>query len=183
MLMQGDLETRAQRYGHEILDRLGHARPVPFSPAWLDERLMGASMADEAVKIQLFRFVDVLPRPHSPASITGHLRQSFGAANGRVPGWLTLALRWLPSNGLLSRLLAGFVQKSARRLARKFIAGSNLDEALGPSACCAGTPLRSPRTSSARAPSPRPWPTSTRRATSTSSPALAGPSTPGRPTT
>src|SRR5690349_6859579 len=87
-------------------------------------------MGDEAVKVQLFRFVDVLPMLGTPASITRHLREYFGEADGHVPGWIQGALRVLPSEGMLARLLAATSRQSARRLARRFIAGSNLDEAL-----------------------------------------------------
>src|SRR5438477_8475074 len=130
MPIRGEVDALTRRYGREIFARIQGAGPVPFTPAWLDERLMEWSMGDEAVKLQMFRFVDVLPLLHSPALIANHLREYFGEADGRLPGWLSRGLRWLPSNGLLGRALAGLTQRSARRLARKFIAGSNLDEAL-----------------------------------------------------
>src|SRR4029077_9522749 len=47
-----------------------------------------------------------------------------------LPGWLTLGLRVLPSQGVLGGLLAKTAHRSAERLARKFIAGSNIDAAL-----------------------------------------------------
>src|SRR5919204_3823269 len=130
MPIRGEVDALTRRYGRKFSARLQGTGPVPFTPAWLDERLMEWSMGNEAVKLQMFRFVDVLPLLHTPASITNHLREYFGEANGRLPGWLSRGLRWLPSNGLLGRLLAGVTRRSARRLARKFIAGSNLDEAL-----------------------------------------------------
>src|SRR5262249_53586945 len=40
-------------------------------------------------------------------------------------------VRWLPRDGLAARLLAHLARSNAQRLARRFIAGSNLDEALG----------------------------------------------------
>jgi len=125
-----DLEALTQSYGREIFARLNRSGPVPFSPSWWDERLMEWSMGDEAVKLQLFRFVDVLPLLHSPATISRHLREYFGEAREHLPGWLTFGLRWLPSHGLFGRLLAAAAHRSAERLARKFIAGSNLAEAL-----------------------------------------------------
>jgi RHH-type proline utilization regulon transcriptional repressor/proline dehydrogenase/delta 1-pyrroline-5-carboxylate dehydrogenase len=125
-----DVETLTRRYGREIFARVGSATPVPFSPAWLDDKLMGWTMGDEAVKLQLFRFVDVLPQLRSPADITRHLREYFGEAGESLPGWITTALRWLPAGGALGRLLAWAARFSATRLARKFIAGSNIPEAL-----------------------------------------------------
>ncbi len=125
-----DVEALTHSYGREIFGRLSRAGPVPFTPSWWDERLMEWSMGDEAVKLQLFRFVDVLPLLHAPTTITRHLREYFGEARERLPGWLTFGLRFLPSHGLLGRLLAKTAHRSAERLARKFIAGSNLTEAL-----------------------------------------------------
>ena len=125
-----DIETLTARYGRDIFDRLPRTGPTLFTPSWFDERLMEWSMGDEAVKTQLFRFVDVLPLLRTPAAISRHLREYFGETHARLPGWLTLALRLLPDSGLLGRLMSWTAHRSAERLARKFIAGSNLEEAL-----------------------------------------------------
>ena len=100
-----DLEALTIRYGREIFGRLERPTPLPFGPSWWDERLMEWSMGDEAIKVQLFRFVDVLPLLRTPADITRHLREYFGQAQERLPGWLTFLLRWLPSRGVLGALL------------------------------------------------------------------------------
>jgi RHH-type proline utilization regulon transcriptional repressor/proline dehydrogenase/delta 1-pyrroline-5-carboxylate dehydrogenase len=125
-----DVETLTRSYGREIFARLEGAGPIPFTPAWWDERLMEWSMGDEAIKVQLFRFVDVLPMLHSPEAIARHLREYFGEAREHLPPLLRFGLRRLPSRGMLGRLLAASAYRSAQRLARKFIAGSNLEEAL-----------------------------------------------------
>ena len=54
-------ETRTQDYGREIFARLDRQARRAFTAGWFDERLMGLTMGDEAVKVQLFRFVDSLP--------------------------------------------------------------------------------------------------------------------------
>jgi RHH-type proline utilization regulon transcriptional repressor/proline dehydrogenase/delta 1-pyrroline-5-carboxylate dehydrogenase len=128
--MTADVETLTRRIGKEIFARVGFAGPVPFSPAWWDDRLMGLSMANEAVKFQMFRFVDVLPQLQTPADIVGHLREYFGEAADHLPRPALWALALLPSCGPLAALLAGAVRWGARRLARKFIAGSNIPEAV-----------------------------------------------------
>ena len=84
MLKVAELEDLTLRYGREVFARLDRAGPVPFTAAWWDERLMEWSMGDEDVKVQLFRFVDVLPLLRSPANITRHLREYFGEARGRT---------------------------------------------------------------------------------------------------
>ncbi|NBO91720.1 MAG: hypothetical protein EBV06_05325 [Planctomycetia bacterium] len=124
-----DIPSLTRRIGQEIFARVGSG-PVPFSSDWLDDRLMGLTMANEAVKLQLFRFVDVLPQLDSPADIVRHLREYFHEARDHLPTWIKAALYLLPSSGPPAALLAWFTRFSARRLARKFIAGSNIPEAI-----------------------------------------------------
>jgi RHH-type transcriptional regulator, proline utilization regulon repressor / proline dehydrogenase / delta 1-pyrroline-5-carboxylate dehydrogenase len=124
------VEALTQDYGREIFARLGRTLPLPFSPGWWDERLMNWTMAAEAVKVQLFRFIDVLPLLHSPGEINRHLREYFNEAKAELPRWMTAALPYMPSHGLAGRLLARAARHNAERLARRFIAGSSLDEAL-----------------------------------------------------
>lgn len=128
--MTVDMEALTRDYGRAIFARVGPGGPLLFSPGWWDERLMEWTMGDEAVKVQLFRFIDVLPLLKSPATITGHLREYFAEAGRHVPPWMRLGLRWLPQGGFTGRILASTAYRSAERLARKFIAGSNVEEAL-----------------------------------------------------
>jgi RHH-type proline utilization regulon transcriptional repressor/proline dehydrogenase/delta 1-pyrroline-5-carboxylate dehydrogenase len=128
--MVADLEALTRDYGRAIFARLGSGGPFLFSPGWLDERLMEWTMQEEAVKVQLFRFIDVLPLLRSPAAITQHLREYFTEAGNHIPPWMRRGLRWLPENGLAARLTASLAFRSAERMARRFIAGSNVEEAL-----------------------------------------------------
>jgi RHH-type proline utilization regulon transcriptional repressor/proline dehydrogenase/delta 1-pyrroline-5-carboxylate dehydrogenase len=126
-----DIEALTHAYGREIFARLDRG-PVllPFGPSWWEQRLMEWTMSDEAIKVQLFRFIDALPLLHSPADVTRHLREYFAEAGDHLPGWLRFGLRWLPRDGIGGRFLARTAQRNAERLARRFIAGSNLSEAL-----------------------------------------------------
>src|SRR5690349_14613857 len=126
----GKLEALTFAYGQEIFARLERQGPSLFTPGWWDERLMEWTMADEAVKLQLFRFIDVLPLLNSPADITRHLREYFAEAGSSLPGWVQFAMRWLPRDGWLAGLVAKMARGNARRLARRFIAGSNVAEVL-----------------------------------------------------
>jgi RHH-type proline utilization regulon transcriptional repressor/proline dehydrogenase/delta 1-pyrroline-5-carboxylate dehydrogenase len=129
-MSSSDLESLTEAYGSEIFARLDRTNPFLFSPRWWDDRLMEWTMSQKDVKVQLFRFVDVLPLLKTPPSIVRHLREYFAEAGEGVPGWVRFVLKLLPSHGLLGRLLAKTAYASARRLARRFIAGSNLEEAV-----------------------------------------------------
>jgi RHH-type transcriptional regulator, proline utilization regulon repressor / proline dehydrogenase / delta 1-pyrroline-5-carboxylate dehydrogenase len=124
------LEDLAKAYGRDIFARLDRGGPTAFTPAWFDDITMGLAMADEAVKIQLFRFIDALPLLKTPESIARHLREYFAEISPRLPGWMRWGLRRLPENGVAGRTLAWSAKFNATRLARKFIAGSNVAEAL-----------------------------------------------------
>src|SRR6516165_5350157 len=97
--VMADIEALTQDYGREIFARLDHNGPILFSPSWFDDRLMEWTMGNEAIKIQLFRFVDALPLLHSPPEVTRHLQEYFAEAAPQLPGWLRLGMRWLPRNG------------------------------------------------------------------------------------
>jgi RHH-type proline utilization regulon transcriptional repressor/proline dehydrogenase/delta 1-pyrroline-5-carboxylate dehydrogenase len=124
-----EIESLTRRIGQEIFARVGSG-PMPFTPSWWDDRLMGLTMGNEAVKLQLFRFVDVLPQLDTPADIVRHLREYFHEARDHLPAWVKAGLWVLPSHGPLAALLAWFTRVSARRLARKFIAGSDIPQAV-----------------------------------------------------
>src|SRR6516164_6082506 len=125
-----DLEARTKAYGRHVFAHLAHHTLIPFTPAWWDDRLMAWTMNDEAVKVQLFRFVDVLPMLGSTPSITRHLREYFSEAGPHLPSWMRFGLRWLPADGWTGRMLARTAKRNAERLARRFIAGTTLPEAL-----------------------------------------------------
>src|SRR5262245_28402526 len=124
------LERLTRAYGEELFARIDRRPPALLTPRWWDDRLMALTMNDEAVKLQLFRFIDALPLLHSPESISRHLIEYFGEAAEELPPWAKKGMRWLPSRGFMARLLAGAARSNAQRLARRFIAGSNVEEAV-----------------------------------------------------
>ena len=92
---------------------------------------MDWTMGDEAVKVQLFRFIDALPHCTSPETITPPPARIL-RRGPRSPARLgTLRLALAAAAGL-ARQPARLDGPRQRRAVwpRKFIAGSNLDEAL-----------------------------------------------------
>ena len=124
------LERRTQAYGREIFARIDRHGPLPFSPAWFDDKLMNLTMSEEALKVQLFRFIDALPLLRQPESIAEHLREYLEAAGNQLPWWVRLGSRLLPRRGFWGRMLAWAARWNAEHLARRFIVGTNVAEAL-----------------------------------------------------
>jgi RHH-type proline utilization regulon transcriptional repressor/proline dehydrogenase/delta 1-pyrroline-5-carboxylate dehydrogenase len=128
--MNLSLDERTKQYGRDIFARLDRQGPLPFTRAWLDEKLMSLGMHDPVLKVQLFRFVDTLPYLREPEEVSRHLREYLDEAEAQLPRWVRWGMKLIPQGGLLGRLLAFIAQSGARQMARKFIAGSNVAEAI-----------------------------------------------------
>jgi len=128
--MTSDLDTRTKQFGREIFARLDRQGPVLFTRAWLEDKLMGLGMHDPALKVQLFRFVDTLPYLKRPEEVARHLREYLNEAKDEVPWWVRWGTKVIPNGGVLGKVLAFASQRGAEQMARKFIAGSNVAEAV-----------------------------------------------------
>ena len=128
--MTPDLDTRTKQYGREIFARLDRQGPVLFTRAWVEDKLMGLGMHDPALKVQLFRFVDTLPYLKQPVEVSRHLREYLGEAEAELPWWARWGTKLIPNSGILGKGLAFASQTGAKQMARKFIAGSNVQEAV-----------------------------------------------------
>jgi RHH-type proline utilization regulon transcriptional repressor/proline dehydrogenase/delta 1-pyrroline-5-carboxylate dehydrogenase len=129
-MVDGHLEQRTRAYGREVFARVERQGAPALTPAWVDQLLMDWTMSAERLKVQLFRFIDALPRLHDPAAIAGHLREYLGEAGDAVPWWIRYGVKVLPAHGPGGRLLAKAAKWNAEHLARRFIAGSNVEEAV-----------------------------------------------------
>src|SRR5687767_1656279 len=127
---QDKIESRTLEIGRAIFARVRDEEPAFASPPWWDEKMMALSMRDDAVKIQLFRFVDALPNLHSPKQVTRHLKEYFLQVQDRLPAPLRPILRYMPTDGLFGKGLAKLANFNVRRLAHRFIAGSDVPETL-----------------------------------------------------
>lgn len=123
-------EARVQEIGRDLFARIRRQGASGGLAGWIDQQLMNFSMRDEQLKAQLFRFVDVLPVLRQPAAINRHLKEYLTIAGDRLPDVARELLPVIPENGLTGALLAKAAQFNTRRMARKFIAATDLDEAI-----------------------------------------------------
>src|SRR5436190_10524234 len=112
--VQNEIERRGSRI-FELVDK--HPEPL-FSKAGFYQRLMALSMRDERLKVQLFRFVDVLPSLRHSREIIEHLNEYFsddgfgpfvgtGIRLARIGPWVSgPILRWNVS-GMTNQIIAG----------------------------------------------------------------------------
>jgi RHH-type proline utilization regulon transcriptional repressor/proline dehydrogenase/delta 1-pyrroline-5-carboxylate dehydrogenase len=131
---EGDrIEAETHRLGSEIWKHLSRRRPSVFERRWWDDRILGAAMADESLKVQMFRFVDVLPRLKTHREVTRHLQEYFLEVKEHLPlaiEMVRFGVEHLSPESVLSRALAYNARGNAARMARRFIAGANVSEVL-----------------------------------------------------
>ena len=124
------VEQRTREIGEQLFERLNHRTPSIFHGRWWEDRLMNWAMDDEAVKVQMFRFVDVLPMLRDHTSIARHLEEYFHDVREHLPWAARIGLDLSTGNSILSRALAYNARTNAARMARRFIAGENVAEVL-----------------------------------------------------
>ena len=97
---------------------------------WWDDQLLDWAMADESVKVQMFRFVDVLPMLRTHASVTRHLREYFEDVKRHLPWAARLVLTNAEPDSMIGRAIAVSARNNSLRMARRFIAGQTPAEVL-----------------------------------------------------
>jgi RHH-type proline utilization regulon transcriptional repressor/proline dehydrogenase/delta 1-pyrroline-5-carboxylate dehydrogenase len=125
-----DVEEQTRAIGRYLWNHLERTSPSVFERRWWDDRILAWAMADESVKVQMFRFIDVLPTLRTRESITRHLQEYFDEVSRRLPRAARLALDVSHPDSVLGRALAMTARRNALRMARRFIAGTEVDEVL-----------------------------------------------------
>lgn len=127
------LEARIGQIGREIFARARGAEPSPLHRAWWQRLLLDWVMQDEALKTQLFRFIESMPRLHSSQAVAARLRECLRDDYGRdrrLPGIIDFATSYASDDTPLARSVAWSAQFGAKQMARQFIAGSTASEAI-----------------------------------------------------
>ncbi|MEX0818346.1 MAG: L-glutamate gamma-semialdehyde dehydrogenase [Pirellulaceae bacterium] len=122
------IEHRTQELGHLLFDHLDEEQPSMLQRRWWDERLMDWAMRDEGLKVQLFRFVDVLPMLRTNETVVAHLNEYLDQVRTHLPAAVRTALGIGRRSSLTRAAIARLARLSAMDLARRFIAGTNVNE-------------------------------------------------------
>src|SRR5206468_3382738 len=123
--LQSEIEQRGKRI-FELVDKYPESL---FSKAGFYQRLMTLSMRDEQLKLQLFRFVAVLPSLHTSDEIIEHLQEYFadGHKSRRVAEFLGAGIRLA---GIVPWISGPILRWNVSEMARQFIAGRNPNDVM-----------------------------------------------------
>ncbi len=119
-----ELEDRILACGRALFAAIGEERPSLFNKGAWTGKLMDACMQNERFKVQLFRFIDVLPYLTTSDSFGRHLEEYFGQDEA-LPAILKWGLKGLGWGGSLAKSAVGAaVRKNLEMMARDFIVGA-----------------------------------------------------------
>ena len=80
------VEATTLEVGRYIFEHRANIRPSVLERRWWDDHIMSWAMQDESVKVQMFRFVDVLASLRNSGEIVRHLDEYFATMrNGFAP--------------------------------------------------------------------------------------------------
>ncbi len=117
--------------GLEIFRLMGRDKPAVFDRGWWAGRMMERVMRDPALKVPLFRFVDVLPALGASRQVAGHAREYFAADKSPLPRLVNLLLSAAASGaGPAAGLTAHLLRRGIARFSSTFIAGDTPRSAL-----------------------------------------------------
>ncbi|MBT5017396.1 proline dehydrogenase family protein [Planctomicrobium sp.] len=122
------IEQETQRIGSELWEQLDRRKPTVFERRWWLDHILEWAMQDESVKVQMFRFVDVLPMLKSSGTVTKHLQEYFEEVETHLPVAMRMGLEVAQPDSLLGKALAVNARNNARKMAERFIAGTKTTE-------------------------------------------------------
>ncbi|MBI4213414.1 MAG: L-glutamate gamma-semialdehyde dehydrogenase [Chloroflexi bacterium] len=121
------VEAATISFGEQVLARARQHRPTAFQERWWEERILEWAMEDDALKAQLFRFVDVFPMLRSHSQVAQHLQAYFADPGLAFPAVAQWGLDFASENPVAARAVAMAVRRNAQRMARRFIAGATIE--------------------------------------------------------
>jgi RHH-type proline utilization regulon transcriptional repressor/proline dehydrogenase/delta 1-pyrroline-5-carboxylate dehydrogenase len=120
------------RIGRALMERMGAERPGLFSPAEWKGRVIARAMADDAFRVALFRFVDVLPAVSDDARLLALAQEYFSEVGDQAAQALGWTVRALGRGGPFRTVAAKVLRHQVGELARQFIAGDTPEAARDP---------------------------------------------------
>ena len=120
------IEEKTRDVGRQIFSMMGDEVPSLFDKKRWTGKIMEWAMKDEQVKVQLFRFVDVLPCLKTDDMVLRLLTEYFDDPD-QTP--ILRGIGLMSKRGFFPRVAGRLIRKNVENLARQFIAGADPEDA------------------------------------------------------
>jgi RHH-type proline utilization regulon transcriptional repressor/proline dehydrogenase/delta 1-pyrroline-5-carboxylate dehydrogenase len=117
--------------GREFFTSISGESPSVFNKGWWTGKVMDWAMKNEDFKVQMFRFVDVLPYLNTSESLSRHIEEYFAGEDSNIPDVLKWgATKTKFGGGLVAKVLNKTIRSNIESMARQFIIGQEAKEAV-----------------------------------------------------
>jgi RHH-type proline utilization regulon transcriptional repressor/proline dehydrogenase/delta 1-pyrroline-5-carboxylate dehydrogenase len=125
------MDARIEARGREFFSTIAGESPSIFNKGWWTGKVMDWAMKNEGFKVQMFRFVDVLPYLNTSESLSRHIKEYFSGRDSDIPD----VLKWGAgktgaAGGLVAKALNKTIRSNIESMARQFIIGQTGKEAV-----------------------------------------------------
>ncbi len=128
-----DYECHTQEIARQLLEDSRGKRSL-FSKMrdqlrW-DDKLLGWTMENPGLRVQMFRLIDCLPALSTKPEIATHLQEYLGDDSVELPQALKKLLNFADAESMPAGVASTTLSTAVETLARKYVAGENLPQAL-----------------------------------------------------
>ncbi len=130
-MANSSLDRKIIERSKEFLQSISGEAPTIFNKGWWMGKVMDWCMKNESFKVQLFRFVDVLPYLNTSESLSRHIKEYFGADDQEIPKVLQWGAKGTGIAGKVTgKVMNMVIRSNIETMAKQFIIGENIKDAL-----------------------------------------------------
>jgi len=128
---KSNLEALIEKRGKDLFAIASGEASTIFDKGWWMGKLMDWCMRNENFKVQLFRFVDVLPYLTTAESLSRHIEEYFAKQDLDIPAALKWGAKGAGLGGRITgKMLGRTIRTNIESMAQQFIIGDNIKSAL-----------------------------------------------------
>jgi RHH-type proline utilization regulon transcriptional repressor/proline dehydrogenase/delta 1-pyrroline-5-carboxylate dehydrogenase len=127
MSLYGNLEETVEKTGREIYSLIGKEIPSLLDSARWKGKLMEWAMKDDAFKVRMFRFIDVLPALKDDSLLVNLFNEYFADLQDN-PMIVQRGIAGISKRGILPAIAGRVIRSRVEALAKQFIAGSDPED-------------------------------------------------------
>ena len=129
ILSKENIDQLILEQGKELFEKMKGEAPGVFNKDFWQGRILEWAMKDPEFKVDMFRFVDVLPALETTEQVSAHIKEYLLKDGRPLPAVMKLALK-AASGGLTAGLGAMTIKKNVNEMAKNFIVGDDAKSAL-----------------------------------------------------
>ena len=130
MSPDGRKEQRVQQTARDIFAAMRPDKPSLLSAERWQGEMMEWAMADELLKVEMLRFVDVFPTLRSRREIGRHLREYFAGQGIATPAVLRWGVNLAAQRSPVAPLASAVIRSQMKGFAQRFIVGRDARSAI-----------------------------------------------------